>query len=345
MTLSEYASGGIVTSFVLYLLAFMAHSLEWATIRGIPLKQDTADGSDEEHDPQRLRSDMFGRLGLMLTGTGALAHAAGVVARGVAAGRTPWGNMYEFVTAALLFAVIAYLFGVWRWGLRWLGIPVTLLLAVGNGLAVTVFYVAIAPLVPALHSVWFIIHIVAACIAAAAFNLGAAASVIYLLKRSAVLRAEKKLAETPGDDLVEPSPEPRPVVKGSGGVALATRTGSRTKADPVLTGFLARVPSLATIDRFAYRAHAFAFPIWTFTIAAGSIWAEYAWGRYWGWDPKETWSLVTWVVYAAYLHARATAGFKGRNAALIALVGIASFWFNFVGVNLLVSGLHSYAGI
>ena len=99
------------------------------------------------------------------------------------------------------------------------------------------------------------------------------------------------------------------------------------------------------MDTFAYRAHAFAFPIWTFTIAAGSIWAEYAWGRFWGWDPKETWSLVTWVVYAMYLHARATAGWKGRNAAIIAIIGVVSFWFNFVGINLLVSGLHSYAGI
>lgn len=313
MTLAEYASGGIVTAFIFYLLALLAHSAEWASLRGVPLRDTSATAlaaDDDEFDPARLRSDMFGRLGVILTGLGALSQLAGVVARGVAAGRAPWGNMYEFLTAALLFAVVAYMFGVSRWGLRWLGLPMTLLLSVGNGLAVTVFYVEIAPLVPALHSVWFIIHIVAACISAAAFNLGALASIVYLVKRSAVLRAEKR------------SPE-----------------------NPTLTGIMARVPSLASIDRFAYRAHAFGFPIWTFTIAAGSIWAEYAWGRFWGWDPKETWSLVTWVVYAAYLHARATAGWKGRNAAIIAVVGIASFWFNFIGVNLLVSGLHSYAGI
>ena len=343
MTLAEYASGGIVTAFIFYILALLAHSLEWATIRGIPLKDASEDPKDLELDPARVRSDMFGRLGLMLTALGGLAHAAGVIARGVAAGRAPWGNMYEFVTAALLFAVVTYLFGVWKWGLRWLGVPMTLLLAVGNGLAVTVFYVAIAPLVPALHSIWFIIHIVAACIAAAAFNLGALASIIYLVKRSAVLRAEKRLAAASDDD-APTDDAPTGPIRGSGGVALAsrtgTRTGSRTKADPVLTGFMARVPSLGAIDRFAYRAHAFAFPVWTFTIAAGSVWAEYAWGRYWGWDPKET-----WFVYAAYLHARATAGWKGRNAAIIAIVGIATFWFNFIGVNLLVSGLHSYAGI
>ena len=83
----------------------------------------------------------------------------------------------------------------------------------------------------------------------------------------------------------------------------------------------------------------------TFTIAAGAIWAEYAWGRYWGWDPKETWSLVTWVIFAGYLHARATAGWKGRRAALLAILGFAMFWWNFIGVNLVFTGLHSSAGV
>lgn len=353
MTTAEYSSLAIVASFILYLLAMVAHSLEWASIRGVPLK---ADAADDAQDQTRLRSDGYGRFGVILTGMGAVAHLIGVVMRGVAANRFPWGNMYEFVTAALLFAVIAYLFGVWRWGLRWLGMPVTLLLALGNGLAVTVFYVAIAPLVPALHSVWFIIHIVAACIAAAAINLGGLASIIYLVKRSAVLRAEKAAkaaTDSEGqdggvDDADEVGPAPvaaaDPAPTSSGAVALATRR-RQTTAEPKLSGFMARVPSLAAIDRLAYRCHAFAFPVWTFTIAAGSVWAEYAWGRFWGWDPKETWSLVTWVSYAAYLHARATAGWKGRNAAIIAIVGLVSFWFNFVGVNLMVSGLHSYAGI
>ena len=348
MTTAEYSSLGIVMSFVLYLLAMMAHSAEWAVLRGVSLKSEADATGGDDLDRVRVRSDMFGRLGLMLTALGAVAHAIGVVLRGIAAERMPWGNMYEFVTAALLFAVVLYLYGAWRWNLRWLGGLVALLLAIGNGLAVTVFYVAVAPLVPALHSVWFIIHIVAACISAAAFNLGAIASILYLVKRRAVLKAEQRLDDTPGDPGAGAAPS-APVTSAdqlagewAGTVAVATRT--RT-TEPVLTGFLARVPSLAAIDRLAYRAHAFAFPVWTFTIAAGAVWAEYAWGRFWGWDPKETWSLVTWVIYAAYLHARATAGWKGRNAAIIAIVGVASFWFNFIGINLLVSGLHSYAGI
>ncbi|UMG93843.1 c-type cytochrome biogenesis protein CcsB [Nocardioides sp. TF02-7] len=112
------------------------------------------------------------------------------------------------------------------------------------------------------------------------------------------------------------------------------------------TGWLARVPSLDALDKLAYRVHAFAFPVWTFAVLiTGPIWAHEAWSRYWNWDPKEVWAFITWVVYAGYLHARATAGWKGRNAAIIALVGLATLWFNFIGVNYFSSSSqHSYAG-
>lgn len=337
MTLTTYSALAIVTSAVLYLVAFLCHAAEWAFLRGVPLRGPYWD----EHDAARLRADQAGRYGISLTVLAALVHLSGVVTRGLAAGRAPWGNMYEFVTAALAFVVLAHLVGVWKFGLRWLGGPVALLLAVGQGVAATVLYVAVAPLVPALHSVWFIIHIVAACIAAAAFNVGGLASIIYLVKLRAVNRQATRAAS-----------EEQPAGLGGGAAgahggstAVLTRSRRRQQVDPVVTGFLARVPSLTKLDTLAYRMHAFGFPVWTFTVAAGSVWAEYAWGRFWGWDPKETWALITWVVYACYLHARATAGWRGRNAAIIALVGLASFWFNFVGVNLFINGLHSYAGI
>ena len=117
------------------------------------------------------------------------------------------------------------------------------------------------------------------------------------------------------------------------------RTGDTT------TGSMARVPSLPTLDRLAYRIHAFAFPVWTFAVLiTGPIWAHEAWSRYWNWDPKEVWAFITWVVYAAYLHARATAGWRGRNAALLACVGVATLWFNFIGINYFsTSSQHSYA--
>ena len=139
-----------------------------------PLSPEPVEGRDQQGpDPvsnadssptSSRRVEQFGRIGVALTVIGFLLSVAGVVMRALAADRAPWGNMFEFTITAMVFVVGAYLILVWRAGLRWLGLPVTLLAAVGNGLAVTVFYVAVAPLVPALHSIWFLIHIVAAAI-------------------------------------------------------------------------------------------------------------------------------------------------------------------------------------
>ena len=107
----------------------------------------------------------------------------------------------------------------------------------------------------------------------------------------------------------------------------------------------ARLPPAASLDKAAYRTVAFAFPIYTAGIIFGAIWAEAAWGRYWGWDPKETWAFIAWVIYAMYLHARATAGWKGSRAGYINLLGFGAMTFNFFVVNLVISGLHSYAGL
>ena len=333
MSYEYYSSLALVSSVVVYALAMFAHTAEWAAARRLgvakPVARELVDVAAIERGDGQQRPDpvngreqpvadllanadtnpaasrrveQFGRMGVALTVIGFLLSVAGVLTRALAAQRAPWGNMFEFTITAMVFVVGVYLILVWRAGLRWLGLPVTMLAAVGNGLAVTVFYVAVAPLVPALHSVWFLIHIVAAAIAGAAFNVGGLMSILYLIKKRA---------------------EDRGTVRG----------------------YLERVPDSRKIDLIAYRFLAFAFPVWTFTVVAGAIWAEYAWGRYWGWDPKETWALVTWVIYACYLHARSTAGWRGTRAAVIAIIGLASFWFNFVGINLLVSGLHSYAGI
>ncbi len=109
--------------------------------------------------------------------------------------------------------------------------------------------------------------------------------------------------------------------------------------------WLQRVPGPLDLDRIAYRMHAFGFPVWTFAVLiTGPIWAHEAWSTYWNWDPKEVWAFITWVVYAAYLHARSTAGWKGRNAAILALVGLGTLWFNFIGINYFSStSQHSYA--
>jgi cytochrome c-type biogenesis protein CcsB len=106
-----------------------------------------------------------------------------------------------------------------------------------------------------------------------------------------------------------------------------------------------RLPSAARLELLNYKILTFAFPLWTFAVVSGAIWAESAWGRYWGWDPKETWAFITWVIYAAYLHARTTAGWRGRRAAWISLVGFLAFLINYFGVNLFIHGLHSYSGV
>jgi cytochrome c-type biogenesis protein CcsB len=111
------------------------------------------------------------------------------------------------------------------------------------------------------------------------------------------------------------------------------------------TGFLDRLPGSEVLDQLAYKSTVFVFPVWTFAIVAGAIWADEAWGRYWGWDPKETWSFIVFAIYAGYLHARATAGWKGRKAGAVAIVGYAALLFNLVGVNIFLEGLHSYADI
>jgi len=104
-----------------------------------------------------------------------------------------------------------------------------------------------------------------------------------------------------------------------------------------------RLPSLKVLDDLNYRALTFGFPLLTLGIITGAVWAEYAWGRYWGWDPKETWSLITWFLYAAMLHQRLTVGWRGRKAAIMAIVGFMSVLFTFLGVNLLLPGLHAYS--
>jgi cytochrome c-type biogenesis protein CcsB len=112
-----------------------------------------------------------------------------------------------------------------------------------------------------------------------------------------------------------------------------------------LPAFAEKLPSADALDRLAYRVTIIAFPLYTFAVIAGAVWAESAWGRFWGWDPKETVAFVAWVVYAAYLHARATAGWRTGRAAWINVVGMATMIFNLFFINMVVAGLHSYAGL
>ena len=109
--------------------------------------------------------------------------------------------------------------------------------------------------------------------------------------------------------------------------------------------WMQKFPTLESLDNFSYRLIALVFPLWTFSVIAGAIWAEAAWGRYWGWDPKETWAFITWVAYAAYLHARVTIGWRGRKAAWLCLLAGSTFLFNYVYINVWGTGKHTYSGL
>jgi cytochrome c-type biogenesis protein CcsB len=266
----------------------------------------------------------------ILTLAGVAVHLSSVVARGLAAGRVPWGNMYEYVTVVGLLVVGGYLVIERRWrteagGGFVLGVTVA---AMG---AVTLVYVPPGPLVPALNSYWLRIHVVMAMLGSALFTLGVVFTGLYLWQD----RRERREVR---------APVPRPALVGAGAGGQAEDYVPAEEPDPDGSpARRSRLPTAAVLDRIAYRTIVFGFPIWTLAVIFGAIWAEQAWGRYWGWDPKEVWSFVTWVVFAGYLHARATVGWRGRRAAVLALVGFAALVFNLIVVNTVIAGLHSYA--
>jgi cytochrome c-type biogenesis protein CcsB len=203
----------------------------------------------------------------------------------------------------------------------------------------TLVYVPPGPLVPALNSYWLRIHVVMAMLASALFTLGFVFTVLYLIQQ----RREDRLAAA--RSVPVQAREPALVAAGAG-----ERPDDYVSAEEPDTGrevvhpsVRSRLPGAAALDRMAYRTIVFAFPVWTLAVVFGAIWAEQAWGRYWGWDPKEVWSFVTWVVFAGYLHARATVGWRGKRAAVIAVVGFAALVFNLIVVNTVIAGLHSYA--
>ena len=243
-----------------------------------------------------------------LAAAGTAAHTTAVITRGLAVHRAPWGNMYEFITALTCVAAIFFLFAMIRYRAWTLGVFVMGAVVVTLGLAETLIYTAPGDLVPALQSYWLDIHVTAMTLATGIFFVSAVLGFVYLwVDRYARRVAAGKAA--PGNGIVR------------------------------------RLPGIEQLDRLTYRIVVFGFPVWTFGVIAGAIWADQAWGRYWGWDPVETWAFITWVLYAAFLHARATAGWRGRRAQYVQLLGFASLIFNILVVQVFIAGIHSYAGV
>ena len=247
------------------------------------------------------------RIGISLTVLAWLLQLAATVMRGIAAERVPWANMYEFAMTGTLIIMAVFLIVLTRVDLRFLGTFVTGLVLVLLGIATLNYYVEIAPLPPALQSAWLVIHVFVATLGTGFFALGFALSAVQLLQ----FRREARLAE----------------------------------AKPARLKFLSTLPTAATLENLSYRVNIIGFILWTFTLMAGSVWAEAAWGRYWGWDTKEVWTFIIWVIYAGYIHARATRGWRGSRSAWLAIIGFSAVMFNFGVVNVFFKGLHAYSGL
>jgi cytochrome c-type biogenesis protein CcsB len=247
------------------------------------------------------------RVGIALLLVGVALHIGAALLRGIAAGRVPWANMYEFSMTGTLIMVLVFLVALTRVDVRFLGALISGFVVVLLGIATVSFHVAVSPLPPALQSYWLVIHVLVAMLGTGFFTLAGALSVVQLLQ--------------------------------------VRRRRSAEGGRPERLRLLTTIPDADRLENLAYRVSVVGFILWTFTLIAGAIWANHAWGRYWGWDTKEVWTFIIWVVYAGYLHARATLGWRGTGSAWLNLIGFACILFNFGVVNVFFKGLHSYSGL
>ncbi|QNN63914.1 c-type cytochrome biogenesis protein CcsB [Leucobacter denitrificans] len=262
--------------------------------------------SASTRQPQQPRSRWM-RSGFALTVLGFVLHAGATVLRGIGAERVPWANMYEFALTATLAVVALFLIVQFFVDIRFLGALVVGMAVVFLGVAKVNYYVEIVPLVPALDSYWLVIHILVAVLGVGVFTLSFGLSILQLLQ--------------------------------------ARRANQKKAGAPQSMAFMSSMPNAVRLEDLAYRLAIIGFAFWTFTLIAGSIWAEAAWSRYWGWDVKEVWTFVIWVLYAGFIHARATRGWRGSRSAWLNIVAYAAVIFNFTVVNVFFKGLHAYSGL
>lgn len=276
--------------------------------------EERAAGESIEAKPSARPRFVWARIGTSLTTLAFLFHVAGDVTRGIAAGRVPWSNMYEFSLTGTMLIVAVYLAVLFRYDLRFLGSFITGLTVLLLGGSTLAFYVEVVPLADPLKSIWLVIHVFVASLATALFALAFGLSVLQLMqgRRERRIIAASESAEAPA------------------------KSGPR---------FLRTLPSADSLESLAYRFAIIGFIFWTFTLIAGSIWANDAWGRYWGFDTKEVWTFVIWVLYAGYIHARATRGWRGARSAWLSIIGFSAVLFNFTIVNMFFKGLHAYSGL
>ena len=219
-------------------------------------------------------------------------------------GHAPLSNLYESVVFFSWTIVLIYALIEAKYRYRVIGAFVIPFALLGMAWAQLGFDSGIEPLVPALQSNWLLYHVITCFLGYAAFAVACGISIMYLIK-----------------------------------------SGQETEAaNPTAGGVIAMFPSTRILDDLNYRSIMIGFPLLTLGIVTGAAWANYAWGTYWSWDPKETWSLIVWFIYAAFLHARITRGWVGKRAAWLSIIGFAATISCYLGANLFLSGLHSYGG-
>jgi len=284
-------------------------------------------GRVDDAEPERAAApSRAGGIARSTTYLGILLLGIGIVLRGVAAGRWPTANMYEFTLVGTFVAAVVLALVQRRRVIPFLGVTVMGIGVLALVLGLNAFYVQADQVQPALQSYWLIIHVGVAITATGIFTVAFATAVLQVLQDG---------RETGRSHLDHPW-------RSADGLR---RSLARWRVTGPAWSWLRTVPSARQLEALSFRLNAIGFVLWTFTLIGGAIWAEHAWGRYWGWDPKEVGTFVAWVVYAAYLHARTTRGWAGRKAAYFVYVGYAAVLANFTVVNLVVTGKHSYSGI
>jgi cytochrome c-type biogenesis protein CcsB len=262
-----------------------------------------APAAGDEPSAKRTPGTLYQRIGLSLLVVGWIFHLAATVLRGIAGGRVPWANMFEFGLTATALIVAVFLGSLFWRDLAYLGAFVSGFVLLSLGIVTVNFYVDVVPLPPALQSAWLVIHVFVASTATAFFALGAGLSILQLVRARSEARQMAK------------------------------------------AGLLTTLPASSVLESLAYRLNVVGFVLWSFTLIAGAIWAERAWGRYWGWDTKEVWTFIIWVIFAGYIHARATRGWRGSRSAWLGIIGFGTVLFNYTVVNIAFKGLHSYSGL
>jgi cytochrome c-type biogenesis protein CcsB len=315
--LARYSDWAFTSTVVVLVLAMLLLAVELAFTRSRrvtdrelvaagTVSADSATPGVVAETPQRPFDERVGKAGLALVYVGIALLLLCIVLRGLATTRAPWGNMYEFINLTCFSGLVAGAIVLRRAQYRALWVFVLVPVLILLTVSGHWLYTNAAPVMPALQSYWLPIHVSVVSLGSGVFLVAGVASILFLLKMS-------KLGEP--------------------------------DTDGALARIVQRLPDAQTLDRIAYRTTIFAFPVFGFGVIFGAIWAEEAWGRYWGWDPKETVSFIAWVIYAAYLHARSTAGWRDKKAAWINVAGFVAMVFNLFFINLVTVGLHSYAGV